>query len=63
MSVGGPDAPTIGHTAFVHGVELHELTTRGFDLEELFFQLTAGGGEHGGEHQAQPVGPLPGGNR
>jgi ABC-2 type transport system ATP-binding protein len=31
----------VGHLAFVHGVELHELSRRRADLEELFFALTA----------------------
>ena len=32
----------IGHLAFVAGVELHELSTQRFDLEDLFFSLTSG---------------------
>jgi ABC-2 type transport system ATP-binding protein len=32
----------IGHLAFVHGVELHELKLEEFDLEQLFFTLTEG---------------------
>jgi ABC-2 type transport system ATP-binding protein len=30
----------VGHLAFVHGIELHELSRRRADLEELFFALT-----------------------
>jgi ABC-2 type transport system ATP-binding protein len=47
-----PDATTVrvrniemaevGHLAFTSGVELHELRTERFDLEELFFTLTQG---------------------
>ena len=36
----------IGHLAFVHNVELHELSLERFDLEKLFFCLTEG--EHQG---------------
>jgi ABC-2 type transport system ATP-binding protein len=31
----------VGHIAFTAGVELHELSAQRFDLEELFFALTA----------------------
>jgi ABC-2 type transport system ATP-binding protein len=30
----------VGHIAFVNNVELHELSSHTFDLEDLFFQLT-----------------------
>jgi ABC-2 type transport system ATP-binding protein len=33
----------VGHLAFTAGVELHELTAQGFDLEDLFFHLTGAG--------------------
>ncbi len=64
MSVAGADAAAIGHAAFVNNIELHELTTRGFDLEDLFFQLTAGGGAHQaqlppGQQPGLPPGPPP----
>ena len=36
----------VGHLAFAHGVELHELRLEEFDLEQLFFSLTEG--EHRG---------------
>ena len=35
-------APASTHLAFRVGVELHELSGQRFDLEELFFSLTAG---------------------
>jgi ABC-2 type transport system ATP-binding protein len=41
----------VGHLAFAHGVELHELRLEEFDLERLFFSLTEG------EHQAVDLGP------
>jgi len=41
----------IGHLAFAHNVELHELSLEEFDLEQLFFSLTAG------EHRAAELGP------
>jgi ABC-2 type transport system ATP-binding protein len=41
LQVQGVDTDTVGHLAFAAGVELHELSKRGFDLEDLFFQLTA----------------------
>ena len=40
MQVAGVDTETVGHLAFTAGVELHELSKHGFDLEDLFFQLT-----------------------
>ena len=42
LLVTGLDAATIGHTAFTHSVELHELTGERADLEQVFLQLTAG---------------------
>jgi len=41
LAVRGLPIEQIGHLAFTAGVELHELSTRTFDLEDLFFQLTA----------------------
>ena len=41
LEVRGLPIEQIGHLAFTAGVELHELRTRTFDLEDLFFQLTA----------------------
>jgi ABC-2 type transport system ATP-binding protein len=43
LRVIGLDAPTIGHTAFTSGVELHELTPERSDLEQIFLELTAEG--------------------
>ena len=39
--VQGIETEHVGHLAFGAGVELHELSKQGFDLEDLFFQLTA----------------------
>jgi ABC-2 type transport system ATP-binding protein len=39
--VQGVGTDAVGHLAFTSGVELHELSKQGFDLEDLFFQLTA----------------------
>lgn len=33
-------APEIGRVALASGVELHELTPRAGDLEQVFFELT-----------------------
>ncbi|MEO7262823.1 MAG: ABC transporter ATP-binding protein [Jatrophihabitantaceae bacterium] len=46
----------IGHLAFVHNVELHELRLEEFDLERLFFSLTEG--EHRGA-ELEPPGSTP----
>jgi ABC-2 type transport system ATP-binding protein len=40
LTVRGVEAAAVGHTAFVAGVELHELRTERADLERLFFSLT-----------------------
>jgi len=54
--IRGLAADHVGHLAFVGGVELHELRVDRFDLEDLFFALTAG------EHQSgPPAGPPPAG--
>jgi ABC-2 type transport system ATP-binding protein len=51
LEVRGLPIEQIGHLAFTAGVELHELSTRTFDLEDLFFQLTAEAQPpHGGMH-------------
>ena len=42
----------VGHLAFVHNVELHELRLEEFDLERLFFSLTEG--EHRGANLEPP---------
>ena len=44
LQVHNVDTDTVGHLAFTAGVELHELSKQGFDLEDLFFQLTEQGG-------------------
>jgi ABC-2 type transport system ATP-binding protein len=40
LQVRGMALDQVGHLAFTAGVELHELSARSFDLEDLFFQLT-----------------------
>ena len=42
LRVRGLPLGQVGHLAFQAGVELHELSGQRFDLEELFFSLTAG---------------------
>ena len=49
----------VGHLAFAGGVELHELRADRFDLEDLFFALTAGDHQSGPPSGA-PIGPPPG---
>jgi ABC-2 type transport system ATP-binding protein len=44
LQVRGLTPEQVGHLAFTAGVELHELSTQGFDLEDLFFHLTGTGG-------------------
>ncbi|HEX3812950.1 MAG TPA: ABC transporter ATP-binding protein [Mycobacteriales bacterium] len=57
IQVTGMDAPTVGHHAFVAGVELHELRPMQTGLEDIFFQLTGGPGDDQGAPQ-QP-GAIP----
>ncbi|MEO9329154.1 ABC transporter ATP-binding protein [Gordonia aurantiaca] len=38
--VHGTDTATVGSAAFAHGIELHELSDAGADLETVFLQLT-----------------------
>ena len=40
LQVRGLTTEQVGHLAFTTGVELHELSAQGFDLEDLFFHLT-----------------------
>jgi ABC-2 type transport system ATP-binding protein len=42
LRVRADELSQIGHLAFAHGVELHELSLEEFDLEKLFFSLTEG---------------------
>jgi ABC-2 type transport system ATP-binding protein len=42
LRIRGLTSEQIGHLAFTNGVELHELRTERFDLEDLFFSLTSG---------------------
>ena len=42
LQVSGPQLAEIGHLAHQLNAELHELSAQRFDLEELFFSLTAG---------------------
>jgi ABC-2 type transport system ATP-binding protein len=41
LQIRGLNLEQVGHLAFTSGVELHELSAQGFDLEDLFFQLTS----------------------
>ncbi|HEY9390001.1 MAG TPA: ABC transporter ATP-binding protein [Mycobacteriales bacterium] len=41
LRVAGLDAATVGHHAFVAGVEVHELRTERPDLEQVFIRLTS----------------------
>jgi len=52
VRVRGIDMAEVGHLAYVAGVELHELSTEKFDLEELFFTLTEGA--YAGQAMQQP---------
>jgi ABC-2 type transport system ATP-binding protein len=59
LRIRGLTSEQIGHLAFTNGVELHELRTERFDLEDLFFSLTSGA--HSGapvEAQPAPGGPT-----
>ncbi len=47
VRVRGLDLAEVGHLAFAAGVELHELSSQRFDLEELFFSLTSDPSEQG----------------
>ncbi|HEU5267421.1 MAG TPA: ATP-binding cassette domain-containing protein [Jatrophihabitans sp.] len=58
LQVRGLSCEQVGHLAFEAGVELHELSPRRFDLEELFFALTQGSGPPG--PPPGPQGPPPG---
>jgi ABC-2 type transport system ATP-binding protein len=42
LRVRGLTTDQVGHLAFQAGVELHELSRKRFDLEDLFFSLTSG---------------------
>jgi ABC-2 type transport system ATP-binding protein len=53
LEIRGLTLEQVGHVAFEHGVELHELSGQRFDLEELFFSLTGDPG--------QPAAPWTGG--
>ena len=45
LVVDGVTAADVGHLAHAHGVELHELSTRGSELEDIFLSLTSGAAE------------------
>jgi ABC-2 type transport system ATP-binding protein len=45
LRVGGPTAAQVGAIAFRSGVELHALTQRAIDLEQVFLELTSGPGQ------------------
>jgi ABC-2 type transport system ATP-binding protein len=57
LRVRGIDIAQVGHIAFTAGVELHELSTERFDLEQLFFALTEGA--HVGQAPVQHFAPPP----
>ena len=61
LRVRGIDIAQVGHLAFTAGVELHELSTERFDLEQLFFALTEGAhvGQAPVQHFGPPAGPAP----
>ncbi|MEI6361947.1 MAG: ATP-binding cassette domain-containing protein [Actinomycetes bacterium] len=42
LTVNGMTAEQVGHLAFVHNCELHELASQTQDLERLFLELTGG---------------------
>jgi ABC-2 type transport system ATP-binding protein len=47
LQVAGLTIEQVGHTAFVHGVELHGLAEQSGDLERVFLELTASGNPGG----------------
>jgi ABC-2 type transport system ATP-binding protein len=57
LRVRADELSQIGHLAFTHNVELHELSLEEFDLERLFFSLTEG--EHRGSDFDGPPGQTP----
>jgi ABC-2 type transport system ATP-binding protein len=62
LQVRGLTCEQVGHIAFESGVELHELSPRKFDLEELFFALTQSAEPQvpPGAPPGTPPGPPPG---
>ena len=62
LRVRGIEMEHVGHLAFTAGVELHELSTEKFDLEQLFFSLTEGAyaGQNLAPPPAGPFAPPPG---
>jgi ABC-2 type transport system ATP-binding protein len=42
LTVSGLPTADVGHAAFTHGIELHELRSHSTGLEEIYFRLTAG---------------------
>ena len=47
LSIAGLSTEQIGHLAFTHGIELHELRAEAGDLERVFLELTASGNPGG----------------
>ncbi|MHB1165385.1 MAG: ATP-binding cassette domain-containing protein [Candidatus Nanopelagicales bacterium] len=47
LSVLGLSPAEVGHVAFAHGIEVHELTSTAGDLERVFLELTASGNAGG----------------
>jgi ABC-2 type transport system ATP-binding protein len=44
LLVPGATTEAVGHLAFLNGIELHELASQTSDLEDVFLELTGGGG-------------------
>ena len=44
LLVPGATTESVGHLAFLNGIELHELASQTSDLEDVFLELTGGGG-------------------
>jgi ABC-2 type transport system ATP-binding protein len=59
LRIRSDDTAEIGHLAFINQIELHQLSLERFDLEQLFFALTAeaAADQPQGSH---PTGPPPG---
>ncbi len=49
LTVSGLSTDQIGHVAFLHGIELHQLAAGSGDLERVFLDLTASGNPGGAE--------------
>jgi ABC-2 type transport system ATP-binding protein len=54
LDITGVPASTIGEIAAVHGLVLHQLTTRRLSLEEAFMQLTNDSVDYHGTNGRDP---------